>query len=155
MILFPFTGQPLLGDHLVDGADIGVHARFDYVHGNAAAGECFAVLLEADGRFAKRVFARGDGADGVIVKRVAGLCNLVYGLEHRVDRAVADGDVVEAFSRMAQRYARGGIDGVAAVDDKALEHEALGYVDLPRADNGLQILVRHRLFAVSWDSDRS
>lgn len=57
MILFPFTGQPLLGDHLVDGADIGVHARFDYVHGNAAAGECFAVLLEADGRFAKRVFA--------------------------------------------------------------------------------------------------
>lgn len=60
---------------------------------------------QADSRFAERVLPCRDGADGVIVERVAGLCNLVYGFEHRVDRAVADGDVVQALARMAQGHA--------------------------------------------------
>ena len=87
----------LVGGDGVDGVDISLGRRFDDVGRGGAAAERAVVALdfEIERHLALRVLALGHAPDDELVQVGANARDPLDGLEDRVDRAVADGGVLD------------------------------------------------------------
>ncbi len=90
--------------HFVHRVQVGFGAGLDHVRAGRFAGGRAAVELDLDMHLANGIFATGDRFDLIIDQTAGDACNAVDSLVSGIDRAVADGGVLQDDIILAQPH---------------------------------------------------